>query len=146
MESAEPVGYTYQTQLAMLAKTGGCHMSQSPKSETSIALYLHPVPLKDLTDNSAAEHYKKLATDFFYWWHNQPGSNTQQGFDDWWKHHADRSLYAHPVPTVAKKETVERLSNERIEELWSELSNERFGIPVTSFARAIESALIEKTQ
>ena len=25
-------------------------MSQSPKSETSIALYLHPAPFKELTD------------------------------------------------------------------------------------------------
>ena len=28
---------------------------------------------------------KEVATEFFYWWHNQPGANTQQGFDDWWK-------------------------------------------------------------
>ncbi len=28
---------------------------------------------------------KKMATDFFYWWYNQPGTNTQDGFDTWWK-------------------------------------------------------------
>ena len=28
---------------------------------------------------------KKMATDFYYWWHNQEGTNTQQGFDDWWE-------------------------------------------------------------
>jgi len=27
---------------------------------------------------------KKLATSFFYWWYNQTGSNTEDGFDDWW--------------------------------------------------------------
>lgn len=28
---------------------------------------------------------KRIACDFFYWWWNQPGNNTEQGFDDWWK-------------------------------------------------------------
>ncbi len=27
---------------------------------------------------------KEIATSFFYWWHNQPGANTQQGFSEWW--------------------------------------------------------------
>lgn len=27
---------------------------------------------------------KAIAIEFFYWWHNQPGANTEQGFDDWW--------------------------------------------------------------
>ena len=31
---------------------------------------------------------KKLATDFFFWWYNQSGANTYQGFDEWWKKHA----------------------------------------------------------
>ena len=26
---------------------------------------------------------KEIATDFFRWWHNQPGANTDQGFDKW---------------------------------------------------------------
>lgn len=33
---------------------------------------------------------KAIATKFFYWWHNQPGSNTEQGFDDWWGMNGDR--------------------------------------------------------
>lgn len=28
---------------------------------------------------------KEIATEFFYWWYNQPGSNTKEGFDDWWE-------------------------------------------------------------
>jgi len=28
---------------------------------------------------------KEIATEFYYYWHNAPGTNTQQGFDDWWK-------------------------------------------------------------
>ena len=26
---------------------------------------------------------KQLCTSFYYWWHNQPGSNTEQGFEQW---------------------------------------------------------------
>lgn len=33
------------------------------------------------------EAARKMATDFYYWWHNQPGTNTQQGFDEWWREH-----------------------------------------------------------
>lgn len=29
------------------------------------------------------EQLKAACTDFFYWWYNQPGSNTHQGFDAW---------------------------------------------------------------
>jgi len=28
---------------------------------------------------------KRIATSFFYWWYNQPGQNTSEGFDDWWE-------------------------------------------------------------
>lgn len=28
---------------------------------------------------------KDIATSFFYDWYNSPGSNTGQGFDDWWE-------------------------------------------------------------
>jgi hypothetical protein len=28
--------------------------------------------------------FKGVCTDFFYWWFNQPGTNTLQGFDEWW--------------------------------------------------------------
>jgi len=35
-------------------------------------------------DNEEAQA-KQIATEFYYWWHNQPGTNTEQGFDEWWK-------------------------------------------------------------
>lgn len=31
---------------------------------------------------------KKIATDFYYWWHNQPGTNTQDGFDSFWEQYS----------------------------------------------------------
>lgn len=40
---------------------------------------------------SAQEQFRDVAVEFFYWWHNQPGSNTAQGFDEWWKLRAELS-------------------------------------------------------
>jgi len=28
---------------------------------------------------------RTIATEFFYWWYNAKGTNTEQAFDDWWK-------------------------------------------------------------
>jgi hypothetical protein len=27
---------------------------------------------------------EEIAIAFYYWWHNQPGTNTEQGFKEWW--------------------------------------------------------------
>lgn len=35
---------------------------------------------------------KKIATEFYLYWHNAPGTNTYQGFDDWWKSNRQRIL------------------------------------------------------
>jgi len=29
--------------------------------------------------------HKQISVEFFRWWYNQPGNNTEQGFDDWWE-------------------------------------------------------------
>lgn len=29
---------------------------------------------------------KQFGTGFFYWWYNQEGTNTDQGFDSYWNH------------------------------------------------------------
>lgn len=33
----------------------------------------------------SSDKLKEFTTSFFYWWHNQPGTNTQQGFDEWFR-------------------------------------------------------------
>lgn len=33
---------------------------------------------------------KTIATEFFYSWHNQPGSNTRDAFDEWWSENGQR--------------------------------------------------------
>lgn len=48
------------------------------------------------------EALKGLATDFFYWWHNQPGTNTQDGFDEYaetevGKKHIEAALQSQPA-------------------------------------------------
>lgn len=30
------------------------------------------------------QQMRQITIAFYYWWHNQPGTNTQQGFDTWW--------------------------------------------------------------
>lgn len=31
------------------------------------------------------DQIKEIAVNFYYDWHNSPGTNTQDGFDDWWE-------------------------------------------------------------
>jgi hypothetical protein len=47
-----------------------------------------------MSNDKMREAAKKLATEFFYWWHNQPGSNTQSGFDDFAETGKGRELMA----------------------------------------------------
>ena len=35
--------------------------------------------------SAEVELIKQIASDFFRFWWNSPGNNTDQGFDDWWK-------------------------------------------------------------
>lgn len=39
---------------------------------------------------------KKIATDFYYWWANQPGSNTLEGFDSFWNQYSLADLNKSP--------------------------------------------------
>jgi len=38
------------------------------------------------------QQLKAACTEFFYWWSNQPGSNTKQGFDAWFEEEGRRFL------------------------------------------------------
>ena len=43
-----------------------------------------PFPVKDAEyQYIRADLLKRYSTAFFYWWYNQPGANTEQGFDQW---------------------------------------------------------------
>lgn len=45
---------------------------------------------------------KKIVTEFFYWWSNHPGTNTEQGFETWWALNRKRfDLPSAPAPTCA---------------------------------------------
>lgn len=37
------------------------------------------------------ELIKRIATDFYFHWHNTDGNNTSQGFDEWWQ--SNKLLY-----------------------------------------------------
>lgn len=44
-----------------------------------------------------ASDVAKIATDFFYYWYNAKGTNTMQGFSDWWKENENVYKFAHPA-------------------------------------------------
>jgi hypothetical protein len=49
---------------------------------------LNETPVQSLAAHDAEvieREAKPIATEFFRWWYNQPGSNTDQGFDEWWQ-------------------------------------------------------------
>lgn len=50
-----------------------------------------------------ADAVKEIATAFFYWWYNQPGCNTQQGFDEWWEKQARCVECGAKTPEEAEK-------------------------------------------
>ena len=43
------------------------------------------------------EFARAVATEFYYHWHNSPGTNTQQGFQDWWELNRVRFLPSPPT-------------------------------------------------
>ena len=49
------------------------------------------------------EKAKLLCTKFFYWWFNQPGNNTEQGFDEWAKTEEGKDLILQSFREVAEK-------------------------------------------
>lgn len=64
------------------------HESQIEKMmEEYHSQFPSPEPSKDVEAEA-----KELCTKFFYWWYNQKGSNTDQGFDDWAKTNEGKNL------------------------------------------------------
>jgi hypothetical protein len=52
-----------------------------------------------MTDNKeipqeVIQHYKQIATGFYFWWHNQKGTNTYQGFDAFIKTDVAQELFS----------------------------------------------------
>ena len=41
--------------------------------------------MQSYADEQLEKDLKKHCTEFFYWWYNQGGTNTEQGFDEWYK-------------------------------------------------------------
>lgn len=54
------------------------------------------------------EAAQKMATDFYYWWHNQPGANTQQGFAEWWQQNMEAQPLALRLANDERNEHEER--------------------------------------
>jgi hypothetical protein len=47
--------------------------------------YDETMKIVDKLQNTRDALIKDIATTFYYSWHNSTGTNTDEGFDDWWK-------------------------------------------------------------
>ena len=63
--------------------------------ESSVPLYKEPVAAK-IPDSMvlSEELLKKFCTEFYYRWSNQIGTNTQDGYDDWFEQFGNAMLQA----------------------------------------------------
>jgi len=66
----------------------------NPRAERELRRYIEGLELA-VTKLASKEAAQTIATDFHFWWMAQPGSNTMQGFDDWWE-------LPVPVPPASK--------------------------------------------
>jgi len=55
------------------------------QSENIVELAIKELKKIELRDDKI----KDIATKFFYCWHNSPGTNTSEGFDEWWAIHKE---------------------------------------------------------
>lgn len=49
-----------------------------------IALWILTSSNSPVNDVQHRDKIKKYCTKFFYYWYNTKGTNTEQGFDEWW--------------------------------------------------------------
>ena len=50
---------------------------------------------KLMSEKECPKYIKEMAVAFCYWWYNQPGNNTQQGFDKWFDKYGHTFIEAH---------------------------------------------------
>jgi hypothetical protein len=76
INSQQPAGEIYSNDMGYTS-----HFRQLIGGQLKIGskLYLRQQLSTTITEHDALE----IATQFFYWWHNQPGKNTMQGFGEW---------------------------------------------------------------
>lgn len=60
------------------------------RNHKGIGWYLEPeeyevIPSDDSSIVYTEEEVKKYCTQFFYYWYNSPGKNTEEGFNKWWE-------------------------------------------------------------
>jgi len=65
-------------------RTGGV-----PRGEIALLILEHAEQAAEIERLRSKEHIEEYCVAFYRWWHNQPGTNTDEGFNDWWES-ADR--------------------------------------------------------
>lgn len=65
------------------------------------------------------EIFKKVATEFFYYWWNAEGNNTEEGFDKWWNDKGEELVKKCSIPNIVGK--IEQLPLKCIDDIDKEL-------------------------
>ena len=67
-------------------------MADKIKLSTQIKVLLEELEIESKEVERLREEnkdsFKKVATSFFYWWYNKGGTNTDEGFEEFWKQQA----------------------------------------------------------
>lgn len=75
---------------SVMCRTCNCVIEQYGKllnkpSPLGMIFPFHAASTPSATMSFTEAEIRGVAVEFFCWWYNQPGSNTAQGFDDWWE-------------------------------------------------------------
>lgn len=68
----------------------GKRRESSNRNKQRVLKLSHSEPVPEPRKKKKEAPIKRIATDFFRWWYNQPGTNTDDGFDDWWKQNREK--------------------------------------------------------
>lgn len=68
--------------------------------------------------------FKKVATEFFYYWWNAEGNNTAEGFDKWWNDKGKELVKNCSIPVVVKSlpndDEIEQAANENADRIFGD--------------------------
>lgn len=82
IEEAAHKNYPYGSQMSIGSRDRSLY---EHRKEAWIAGALSPEAKEFHTQGMySEEEVRKIATEFFYFWWNAPGNNTEEGFYDWW--------------------------------------------------------------
>lgn len=70
-----------------------CCLELNGRNERQVLYAIYELERLSAEIRQLQEDRKRDCVDFFRWWHNQPGSNTEQGYEEWVASVSDRHTY-----------------------------------------------------